>query len=107
MAAFILPLVIATLALAATSFVILSVLYDAVSCYWWTPRRIKEKMAMQGVGGPKPRPFLGNILDVTALLSKSTSQDMPSISHDLVPRLLPHYLVWTAQFGMSELLNLP
>ncbi|XP_022954721.1 cytokinin hydroxylase-like [Cucurbita moschata] len=99
MAAFILPLVITTLALAATSFVILSVLYDAVSCYWWTPRRIKKKMAMQGVGGPKPRPFLGNILHVTALLSNSTSQDMPSVSHDLVPRLLPHYLVWTAQFG--------
>ncbi|XP_022992750.1 cytokinin hydroxylase-like isoform X2 [Cucurbita maxima] len=94
-----LALLLTTLAFAVTSFCIFSLLYHTLSCYWLTPRRIMRKMAKQGVRGPKPRPLLGNILDVAALLSKSTSSDMPSISHDLVPRLLPHYLAWSAQFG--------
>ncbi|XP_022939612.1 cytokinin hydroxylase-like isoform X2 [Cucurbita moschata] len=97
--AIMLALLLTTLAFAATSFCIFSLLYHTLSCYWLTPRRIMRKMAKQGVRGPKPRPLLGNILDVAALLSKSTSSDMPSISHDLVPRLLPHYLAWSAQFG--------
>ncbi|CAO2825419.1 unnamed protein product [Amaranthus hypochondriacus] len=56
-------------------------------------------MEKQGVLGPKPSPLVGNILDMSSLVSSSTSSDMPSISHDIVARLLPHYLLWSQKYG--------
>ncbi|PRQ53111.1 putative cytochrome P450 [Rosa chinensis] len=73
--------------------------YDTLSCYWLTPRRIKKIMEKQGVRGPKPRFLIGNILDMASLVSKSTSQDMHTIDHDIVGRLLPHYLAWSKIYG--------
>ncbi|GJY70819.1 cytokinin hydroxylase-like protein [Tanacetum coccineum] len=56
-------------------------------------------MARQGVRGPKPRFLIGNLLDIASLVSKSTSFDMPSIDHDIVPRLLPHLVLWSKIYG--------
>ncbi|XP_018481240.1 cytokinin hydroxylase isoform X2 [Raphanus sativus] len=78
---------------------ILRVLYDTLSCYWLTPRRIKKIMAGQGVTGPKPRLLTGNILEISAMVSQSVSKDCDSIHHDIVGRLLPHYVTWSKQYG--------
>ena len=75
------------------------VVYKTLWCYWLTPRRIKKIMDRQGVRGPKPRLLVGNILDMAALIEKSTSHDMNSITHDVVSRLLPHYVAWSKQYG--------
>ncbi|KAL8456231.1 hypothetical protein ACS0TY_033629 [Phlomoides rotata] len=56
-------------------------------------------MEKQGVRGPKPRFLVGNILDVAALVGKSTAADMDSIHHDVVPRLLSHYVLWSKVYG--------
>ncbi|KAL3844873.1 hypothetical protein ACJIZ3_002276 [Penstemon smallii] len=80
-------------------FFILKVAYETVLCYWLTPRRIKKIMEKQGVRGPKPRFLVGNIFDMASLVSKSTSQDMDSIDHDIVGRLLPHYVSWSKSYG--------
>nr|WCJ13148.1 cytokinin hydroxylase [Litchi chinensis] len=82
-------------------FIVLStrLAYDTISCYWWTPRRIKKLMAKQGVGGPKPRPLTGNIMEMTSLVSQSTAKDMDYIHHNIVGRLLPHYVKWSKQYG--------
>ncbi|KAK7394151.1 hypothetical protein VNO78_14671 [Psophocarpus tetragonolobus] len=85
--------------LAILAILLLKLVYENLSCYWLTPLRIKKMMEMQGVRGPKPRFFTGNILDMASLVSKATSQDMKTISHDIVGRLLPHFLVWSSQFG--------
>ncbi|KAL0669632.1 hypothetical protein Bca4012_032336 [Brassica carinata] len=78
---------------------ILRVLYDTISCYWLTPRRIKKIMAGQGVTGPKPRPLTGNILEISAMVSQSVSKDCDSVHHDIVGRLLPHYVTWSKQYA--------
>lgn len=75
------------------------VAYETICFYWLSPRRIKKIMEKQGVRGPKPRPLIGNILDMSSLVSSSTSEDMPTISHDIVARLLPHYLLWSKEYG--------
>ncbi|KAL0378072.1 UNVERIFIED_CONTAM: Cytokinin hydroxylase [Sesamum radiatum] len=36
---------------------------------------------------------------MASLVTKSTSQDMDSISHDIVGRLLPHYVAWSKSYG--------
>ncbi|KAG7017913.1 Cytokinin hydroxylase, partial [Cucurbita argyrosperma subsp. argyrosperma] len=73
--------------------------YDTFSFYCLTPRRIRKTMEQQGVRGPKPRLLIGNILDIAGLVAKSTANDMSSIDHDIVDRLLPHYTIWTKQYG--------
>lgn len=92
-------MVVLTTLLAILATMLFKLFYDNLSCYFLTPLRIKKIMDMQGVRGPKPRFFTGNILDMASLVSKSTSQDMKTISHDIVGRLLPHFILWSTQFG--------
>ncbi|KZV35645.1 hypothetical protein F511_31025 [Dorcoceras hygrometricum] len=56
-------------------------------------------MEKQGVYGPKPRFLVGNILEMASLVAKSTSDDMDSINHDIVGRLLPHFVSWSESYG--------
>lgn len=74
--------------------------YATVSSYWLTPRRIKNIMQKQGVRGPTTKFLVGNILDMAALVRKSTADDMETIDHDIVGRLLPHFLLWSQQYGI-------
>ncbi|XP_058107927.1 cytokinin hydroxylase-like [Magnolia sinica] len=70
-----------------------------ISCYWYTPRRIRKVMEKQGIRGPKPRFLIGNLMEMASILAKSTSSDMDSIHHDIVSRVLPHYVLWSKQYG--------
>ncbi|KAA8547807.1 hypothetical protein F0562_004236 [Nyssa sinensis] len=80
-------------------YLFMRVAYETISCYCLTPRRIMKIMEKQRVRGPKPRFLVGNILDMASLVAKSTSKDMDSINHDIVGRLLPHFLVWSKIYG--------
>mgnify|MGYP000851963832 CR=1 FL=1 len=73
----------------------------ALSCYILTPLRIRRIMARQGVHGPPPRPLIGNLRDVSALVAQATADDMPALSHDIVGRLMPHYVLWSRTYGES------
>ncbi|XP_027359429.1 cytokinin hydroxylase [Abrus precatorius] len=92
-------MVVLTTLLVICVSLVLRVAYDTISCYWLTPRRIKKIMEKQGVCGPKPRFLTGNILDMASLISRALSQDMKTINHDVVPRLLPHFVAWSKQYG--------
>ncbi|VVB16007.1 unnamed protein product [Arabis nemorensis] len=81
---------------------ILRVLYDSICCYFLTPRRIKKLMERQGITGPNPRLLTGNIIDISKMLSQSVSDDCSSIHHNIVPRLLPHYVAWPCRCGNDE-----
>ncbi|KAF9593197.1 hypothetical protein IFM89_020493 [Coptis chinensis] len=77
----------------------LRVAYETISCYYLTPRRIKKVMQRQGVHGPKPHFLRGNLNEVASLLAMTTCNDMDSVHHDIVSRLLPHYELWSQQYG--------
>ncbi|KAK4782729.1 hypothetical protein SAY86_007103 [Trapa natans] len=81
---------------------VVGVARSAMSSYWLTPRRIKKAMERQGVCGPTPKFLVGNIPDIDAIfaMAKPKDSDVDStISHDIVGHLLPHYLLWSKQFG--------
>ncbi|KAL3727688.1 hypothetical protein ACJRO7_032428 [Eucalyptus globulus] len=78
---------------------IMRAVYATFSFYLLTPRRIKKIMERQGVRGPEPWFLVGNLSDVSSFVAESTSKDMESIRHDIVDRLLPHYVLWTKQYG--------
>ncbi|KAE8662387.1 Cytokinin hydroxylase [Hibiscus syriacus] len=61
-------------------------------------RRIRKAMEKQGVHGPKPIGLTGNILEMFKLTSESISKDMEAIHHDIVGRLLPHYVKWSRSY---------
>ncbi|RAL50799.1 hypothetical protein DM860_015946 [Cuscuta australis] len=90
---------VVTLTILIISSFLLRLSYKTISFYWLTPRRIKKTMEKQGVRGPEPRPLLGNLPDVAALVGKSTAADMGFVHHDVVPRLLPHYVAWSKMYG--------
>ena len=93
------PTMFLTTLLAILVTLLLKAAYDTISHYWFTPLRIKKIMERQGVRGPKPRFLTGNIPDMASLVSRAISQDMKPISHDIVGRLLPHFLAWSNQYG--------
>ncbi|CAN1295362.1 Cytokinin hydroxylase [Linum perenne] len=75
------------------------IVYETLTSYYLTPKRIKLFMEQQGIRGPKPRPLIGNIPDMSSLISQSTSVDCDHLHHDIVPRLLPHFVLWSQQYG--------
>ncbi|XP_068663675.1 cytokinin hydroxylase-like [Aristolochia californica] len=78
---------------------LLKVVYVTLSCYWLTPRRIQKFMQRQGINGPKPKFLVGNLTEMASIISKTTSSDLDSIHHDIVGRLMPHYILWSRQYG--------
>ncbi|CAN6465540.1 unnamed protein product [Victoria cruziana] len=81
------------------SCLILRVALETISVYWFAPRRIRKFMERQGVRGPRPRFLVGNLFHMASFVQKTTSSDMGSIHHDIVGRLLPHYVLWSKLYG--------
>ncbi|ESW23663.2 hypothetical protein PHAVU_004G064600 [Phaseolus vulgaris] len=92
-------MVIITTLLVIFVSLVLKCAYETISCYWFTPMSIRKMMEKQGVHGPKPSFLLGNIIEMSSLVSRAVSQDMKTISHDIVPRILPHFVQWSNQYG--------
>ena len=91
--------VLVTAIASAAVALVLRAVWLTLSCYFLTPMRIRRAMAAQGVHGPTPRPLVGNLREVSALVAKATAGDMPSLSHDIVGRLMPHYVHWSGIYG--------
>ncbi|CAN6478815.1 unnamed protein product [Victoria cruziana] len=56
-------------------------------------------MEKQGVRGPRPSFLVGNLFHMATLVKETTSSDMDSVHHDIVDRLLPHYVLWSRLYG--------
>jgi cytokinin trans-hydroxylase len=91
--------VVVTAIASAAVALLLRAVWVTLSCYFLTPIRIRRAMAAQGVYGPPPRPLVGNLREVSAFVAKATAGDMPFLSHDIVGRLMPHYVHWSGIYG--------
>jgi len=65
----------------------------------WRPYAFHKAYAGQGIRGPPYRILVGSVPEYTELLRESHAQPIENISHDIVPRMMPHYLKWRQIYG--------
>ncbi|CAN0929423.1 Cytochrome P450 CYP749A22 [Linum grandiflorum] len=69
---------------------------------WLRPILIQSGMNSQGIKGP-PYSFLhGNTREINHMRSEAVSSPM-EISHQMLPRIMPHVHLWTKIYGMNFL----
>lgn len=88
---------------AVTTFSILALLSALtlrvfITC-WWRPLTIFRSMEQQGIHGLRYRFLTGNIPEHASLLRVVQSHPIHSISHDIVPRVVPHFTQWSRIYG--------
>ncbi|KAK3025732.1 hypothetical protein RJ639_042501 [Escallonia herrerae] len=84
------------------SLVALFLVMKVVVLLWWRPKKIEQHFSKQGIRGPPYRFFIGNAKEIVSLMSKASSQPMPS-SHNILPRVLSFYHHWKKIYGPTFL----
>ncbi|GMN72227.1 hypothetical protein TIFTF001_055228 [Ficus carica] len=70
---------------------------------WWTPNRIQRLMAVQGIKGPSYRFIHGNTKQISAMKKESMTRAMEGLSHNILPKVLPHIDSWIGMYGKNYL----
>jgi cytokinin trans-hydroxylase len=86
--------------------VMVFVLTKSSATYWLRSLIIKNIMAKQGVLGPTPSFLMGNLPEIAKMREDETSKDMSCLNHDIVKRLLPHFVLWSELYGIRHIFNL-
>ncbi|KAF7838658.1 cytochrome P450 734A1 [Senna tora] len=56
----------------------------------------------QGIRGPPYRFFIGNVRELASMMLRASSQPMPFLSHNILPRVLSFYHHWNKIYGTSS-----
>ncbi|CAL5382268.1 unnamed protein product [Camellia sinensis] len=93
-----------TILLAASLFVCLFLaLTRFLYKVWWTPIQIQHKMKSQGIKGPSYKFLHGNTKEIFNMRKESISKPMNNLSHNILPRILPHVSQWVNIYGKNFL----
>ncbi|KAI3700074.1 hypothetical protein L2E82_44689 [Cichorium intybus] len=65
---------------------------------WWLPNRITRVMRSQGISGPPYRFVHGNTKEI-ANIKEQAKTTFTDISHDIYPRIQPHFVIWFRLYG--------
>ncbi|KAH9291900.1 hypothetical protein KI387_042913, partial [Taxus chinensis] len=84
--------------LAAACTGLLLLLLKVATAIWWKPLQVKKYFESQGIRGPPYRVFNGNTPDITRMINEEKCKPMP-FSHDILPRVFPHYHQWSKAYG--------
>jgi hypothetical protein len=69
----------------------------------WPRRRIRRKFESQGIPCIPARSFIsGNLREIAEMIAHTRRSPMPNITHDIAPRIVPHYYAWTKQYGKNS-----
>lgn len=58
-----------------------------------------KRLRKQGVKGPDFRFYSGNLDEIRSLKMEASRTVLDVNSHDIIPRVLPHYQKWTSKYG--------
>ena len=67
---------------------------------WWTPIRMQNFMASQGIRGPSYRFIHGSTKEVLAMKKEAMAKPM-TLSHNIFPKVLPQIYTWINTYGNS------
>ncbi|KAK4756007.1 hypothetical protein SAY87_009764 [Trapa incisa] len=87
-----------------------AVLFRLYSSTWRTSERLRKSLAKQGVGGPRPSLFYGNVPEMQRIQAKSVHGSGVSgpdreaggrefVAHDYTSTLFPYFEHWRKQYG--------
>ncbi|KAI5083145.1 hypothetical protein GOP47_0002888 [Adiantum capillus-veneris] len=94
----------AILAIAALLLLLLlSFLHKTLSLFVWEPLRIQRCLRAQGVSGPSYRLLVGNFPEISAMMKAIRASPLPHVTHNIMPRVLPDYSIWSEKYGKQYL----
>ncbi|XP_021976686.1 cytochrome P450 CYP749A22 [Helianthus annuus] len=82
--------------------IVLLALFKFFHKFWWVPMRINRVMSSQGIRGPPYSFFYGNMKEISIMIKQSMSFPV-DISHDIFPRIQPHFDSWLHIYGKNFL----
>lgn len=88
------------LELVALWVIVIPILWKQLMVLTWRPYVITRKMKKQGVRGPGYRFWSGSLEEIRILKKETREIEMNTHSHDITPRVLPHYYKWMNEYGM-------
>ncbi|KAH9319641.1 hypothetical protein KI387_021410, partial [Taxus chinensis] len=65
----------------------------------WKPLTFYNAYTTQGIRGSSYRVLSGSVPEYRELMRKAHAEPMKEISHDIVPRVMPHYHKWGQKYG--------
>uniref|UniRef100_A0A0D6QU15 Cytochrome P450 n=1 Tax=Araucaria cunninghamii TaxID=56994 RepID=A0A0D6QU15_ARACU len=65
----------------------------------WRPFAVYNVYTKQGLRGPSYHFLTGSVPEYQELMTKACAEPMKEISHDIVPRIMPHYHKWCQIYG--------
>ncbi|MBA0751196.1 hypothetical protein Gogos_002554 [Gossypium gossypioides] len=71
--------------------------------YWWTPLKIQKALSLQGIKGPPYEFIHGNNKASSRFRFEALSKPMASLTHNIVPRVIPHIHSWINTYGDDDL----
>nr|CAD1840098.1 unnamed protein product [Ananas comosus var. bracteatus] len=69
----------------------------------WRPYAITKKFREQGIMGPAYKLWSGSIKEIISIRRASEGVVLDINSHDITPRVLPHYTKWISLYGRTFL----
>ncbi|XP_033140645.1 cytochrome P450 709B1 isoform X2 [Brassica rapa] len=78
-------------------------IYNALRILIWQPFVLTRRFKKQGISGPKYRFLYGNLMEINKMKSESQLSVLDRISHDIFPRIFPHYQQWMSLYGETFL----
>ncbi|KAJ4786970.1 Cytochrome P450 714C2 [Rhynchospora pubera] len=94
-----------------TFFLGFSLLLYLYTKLWLNPKIIREKLRCQGISGPKPSLFVGNILQMKRLQKEAKKQPRDELSGahfvgDYTSVIFPHLILWRKAYGQLFLYSI-
>ncbi|KAG8383010.1 hypothetical protein BUALT_Bualt05G0139400 [Buddleja alternifolia] len=90
------------LAIICVSFVFSFSLIIFVYKLWWAPLHLQHRMEFQGIRGPSYKLFHGSTKEMTEMKNQISNTPM-DLSHDIFPRIQPHFYSWIKLYGNNVL----